>query len=80
MTNSKGKMLDKSSFVKRNDSTIISSNDWSRQSVFDRLYKDSRKKKVIKNCIEESNKKNSKLSKSVLQSSNVSLDPCLLIY
>lgn len=79
MSNSKGKMLDRSSMVKKNDSTLISNGDWSRQSVFDRLYKDSRKKKTTKNCVDETNKKN-KLSNSYLQSSNVNVDPCLAIY
>ncbi len=49
--NMKNKTLDRSSMVKHNDTTMMS-NGFSRQSVFDRLYQDSRKKKIIKNGIE----------------------------
>ncbi len=40
--------LDKSSMIK-NDTTLNSNNDFSRQTVFDRLYQNSRKKKIVKN-------------------------------
>jgi hypothetical protein len=64
----------------KNDTTLLSNNDFSRQSVFDRLYQDSRKKKVIKNCIDDSMRKDKKISQSILQESNMSIDPCLVIY
>ncbi len=40
--------LDKSSVIK-NDTTLNSNNDFSRQTVFDRLYQNSRKKRIVKN-------------------------------
>ena len=62
-----------------NDTTMIS-NGFSRQSVFDRLYKDSRKKKVISNFVEDTQRKDKKVSQSILHDSNMSVDPCILIY
>ncbi len=47
----KNKSHEKSFFTNKNDATQLSNYDPMRQSVFDRLYKDSRKKKVVKNCI-----------------------------
>ena len=77
--NTKNKTLDRSSMVKHNDTTMMS-NGFSRQSVFDRLYQDSRKKKTQKNGVENTQKKDKKISQSILQDSNLSVDPCLLIY
>ncbi len=77
--NTKNKTLDRSSMVKHNDTTMMS-NGFSRQSVFDRLYQDSRKKKTQKNGVENTQKKDKKISQSILQDSNMSVDPCLLIY
>lgn len=54
--NTKNKTLDKSSMLKHNDTTMMS-NGFSRQSVFDRLYQDSRKKKILKNGLENTQKK-----------------------
>jgi hypothetical protein len=78
--NTKHKNLDRSSMVKNLNDTTMLSNGFSRQSVFDRLYQDSRKKKTIKNGIENTHKKDNKISQSILQESNISADPCLLIY
>jgi len=68
--------------VKNHNDTTLISNDHSRQSVFDRLYQDSRKKKVVRNCVDDSttNRKEKKISQSILQDSRMSADPCLLIY
>ena len=52
----KHKNLNNSSYMIKNDTTLIT-NEFSRQSVFDRLYQNSRKKKVIKNCINDSMRK-----------------------
>lgn len=50
----------------KNDTTLMT-NDFSRQSVFDRLYQDSRKKKIVRNCVQDSNRKDKKISQSILQ-------------
>lgn len=47
----RNKSNEKSFFTNKNDATQLSNYDPMRQSVFDRLYKDSRKKKVVKNSI-----------------------------
>lgn len=75
-TQNKG--LNRSSMI-RNDVSLIS-NDCSRRSVFDRLYEVSKKKKIDNSDLEKSKRKKHKISASILQTSNISSDPCLLIY